>query len=95
MTKRDKKYIINTEKSAYAHTNERKGNFMRNEKGSVTLFVLVTMLLIVTVLIIVYMRISERNNNQMQQIEKIQEEYQSENIDQVYQETLQKEGLNQ
>ena len=95
MTKRDKKYIINIEKSAYVHTNERKGNFMRNEKGSVTLFVLVTMLLIVTVLIIVYMRISERNNNQMQQIEKIQEEYQSENIDQVYQETLQKEGLNQ
>ena len=68
---------------------------MRNEKGSVTLFVLVTMLLIVTVLVIVYMRISERNNNQMQQIEKIQEEYKSENIEQVYQETLQKEDLNQ
>ena len=93
MTKRNKKYIINIEKSAYAQTKE--GNFMRDEKGSVTLFVLVTMLLIVTVLVIVYMRISEKNNNQMQQIEKIQEEYQSENIDQVYKETLQKEGLNQ
>ena len=68
---------------------------MKGEKGSVTLFVLVTMLLIVSILIIVYMRISQKNNSQMQQIQKIQEEYQSENIDVVYQETLQKEGLNQ
>ena len=54
---------------------------MRDEKGSV--------------IVIVYMRISERNNNQKKKKKKIQEEYQSENIDQVYQETLQKEGLNQ
>ena len=52
---------------------------MKKENGSVTLFVLIAMLLIVGVLAIIYMQVRQKNNNQMQQIEKIQEEYQSEN----------------
>ena len=52
---------------------------MKKENGSVTLFVLIAMLLIVGVLAIIYIQVREKNNNQVQQIEKIQEEYQSEN----------------
>lgn len=58
---------------------------MNKEKGSITLFVLVAMLLIISVLAIIYIQISEKNNNQLKQIERIQEEYNATNIDQSYQ----------
>ena len=57
---------------------------MNKEKGSITLFVLVAMLLIIGVLAIIYIQISEKNNNQLKQIERIQEEYNVTNIDQSY-----------
>lgn len=61
---------------------------MKKEKGSITLFVLVAMLLIISVLAIIYIQISEKNNNQLKQIERIQEEYNVTNIDQSYQEQV-------
>ncbi len=61
---------------------------MNKEKGSITLFVLIAMLLIISVLSIIYIQISEKNNNQLKQIERIQEEYNATNIDQSYQKQL-------
>lgn len=61
---------------------------MKNEKGSVTIFVLITIILIVSILMIIYMRVSEQKHRQMQEIDKIQEEYQAENIDQEYSLTI-------
>lgn len=61
---------------------------MRKERGSITLFVLVAMILIIGVLAIIYIKTTQKNSNQLQQIEKIQEEYQSQNIEQEYRETI-------
>ena len=61
---------------------------MKNEKGSVTIFVIITIILVVSILMIIYMRVSEQKNRQMQEIDKIQEEYQAENIDQEYSLTI-------
>lgn len=49
----------------------------KNEKGSITLYVLVAMLLMISVLTIVYMQINQRNNNQLKEISNIQREYQT------------------
>lgn len=57
---------------------------INNEKGSATLYVLVAMLLILVVMLTIYMRIRNKNNIQLQQLSKIQEEYQSDNIDDIY-----------
>ncbi len=61
---------------------------MNKEKGSITLFVLVAMLLIISVLAIIYIQISEKNNNQLKQIETIQEEYETNDIEQEYLEAV-------
>ena len=61
---------------------------MKREKGSITLFVAVTMILIVCLMVVIYSRIAKRKNNQLQEIEQIQDEYQSENIDQEYKKTV-------
>lgn len=66
---------------------------MRKENGSATLFVLVAMIFITIVLLIIYMNVREKNNNQLQEINKIQEEYQMENIEQEYEATLENSGF--
>ena len=61
---------------------------IRNEKGSITLYVLVAMMLMCFVVIGVYMNASNRKANQMKELEKIKEEYERENnnIDEIYEE---------
>lgn len=68
---------------------------MKREKGSITLFVAVTMILIVCLMVVIYSRIAKRKNNQLQEIEQIQDEYQSENIDQEYKKTVNNENTNE
>lgn len=68
---------------------------MKREKGSITLFVAVTMILIVCLMVVIYSRIAKRKNNQLQEIEQIQDEYQSENIDQEYKKTVNNENINE
>ena len=46
-----------------------------NQRGSVTVFVLATMLIVVGIVVTIYMTTINKNNTQMQQIEKIKEEY--------------------
>ena len=66
----------------------------KNEKGSITLYVLVAMLLIISVLTIVYMQINQKNANQLKALTSIQREYQSndKNMDDNYDEIINRIG---
>lgn len=68
---------------------------MKREKGSITLFVAVTMIVIVCLIVVIYSKIAQQKNNQLQEIEQIQDEYQSENIEQEYKKTVNTENTNQ
>lgn len=87
MTKENKKDIILIE-NTYIGKRKEMRLIMKNEKGSVTIFVIITIILVVSILMIIYMRVSEQKNRQMQEIDKIQEEYQAENINQEYSLTI-------
>lgn len=67
-------------------------NLIKNEKGSVTVFVLAAMLLFLTTGGIAYMNVSNKTNAQLEQVEKIQEEYAKgtnpEEIEEIYQEAI-------
>lgn len=51
----------------------------KQEKGSVTLFVLTSLMFFLVVLTLTYMRISNENQVQLKMIEKIQKQYQISN----------------
>lgn len=57
------------------------------EKGSVTLFVLVSTMFFLIILILVYTQQAEKMNIQKRQIAEIQKNYQTKDIEQIYQET--------
>ena len=61
-------------------------NRLNNEKGSITLYVLVTMMLFLMVVLFLYMQTRSKNSTQLQQLSEIQKEYESSNIDDTYQE---------
>ncbi len=66
---------------------ENKKMKQKGEKGSVTLYVLVSMLFFMGVLILSYTRQVDKINNQRRQIEAIQRTYAvEEKIEEVYQE---------
>ena len=57
-----------------------------NEKGSITLYVLIAMILFLMIILFFYMQISSKNSMELQQLKEIQKEYESSDIDGVYQE---------
>ncbi len=59
---------------------------INKEEGSITLYVLITMMLILSVVIIIYIQVSEKNSNQLKELEKIQKEYAEKSIEEVYKE---------
>jgi len=62
-----------------------KSRKFRSEKGSITLFVLVTMLFFMYILISVYMNQNNKINAQKKQIQQIQQEYnKDENMEEIY-----------
>ena len=67
----------------------------KNEKGSITLYVLVAMLLMISVLTIVYMQINQKNTNQLKELSSIQKEYQinNKNMDDNYEEIIDKNNI--
>lgn len=65
----------------------------QGEKGSVTLFVLVTMMFFLMVIIFSYARQSEKINAQKRQIEEIQKKYEPENVEDIYYEVEKNEPV--
>ena len=63
-----------------------------NQRGSITVFVLATMLIVVGIIVTIYMTTINKNNTQIEQLNKIQEEYMqtSDNsaMDQAYDENV-------
>ena len=62
-----------------------KSKKIRSEKGSITVFVVVTMLFFLYILNSIYMSQSNKVNTQKKQIKLIQQEYnKDENMDEIY-----------
>ena len=63
---------------------------IKNEKGSITLFVLLAILFFLIVIFSLFMTSSNKNRIQMSELDKMKQEYQEsvDNINQIYQETL-------
>lgn len=61
-----------------------------NEKGSVTLFIVISMLFFLIVLVLIYSQQTEKITVQKRQVGEIQKNYQTKNIEQIYQETYDK-----
>ena len=64
---------------------------LRDKKGSVTVFILVIMLFILTTLAIGYLNVKNKNISQEEEIEKIRNEYRTndEEMEQQYEELTQ------
>ncbi len=66
--------------------------FVKQEKGSITLFVLSAMLFFVTILTLTYMSQVDKVNNQKKQIEQVQAQYNvDKDMDRVYEETKERQ----
>lgn len=64
-------------------------NICKNEKGSITLFVLVCMMFICLILLGFYLNSVNSNNAQLREIESIKEQYNSqEDINDIYLRTV-------
>lgn len=65
-------------------------NQLKSDKGSITIQVISAMLLLVVALVLAYIGISNKISAQEVNINKIQSEYNDENIEQEYRETVEK-----
>ena len=63
---------------------------IKQEKGSITLYVLISMLLFIVVILAIYFNSNSKMQKQNKEIEKIQKEYEKENINDVYEKTYDK-----
>ncbi len=63
---------------------------IKQEKGSITLFVLISMVFILVAVLGIYFNSSSKAQKQYKEIEKIQKEYEKENINDVYEKTYDK-----
>lgn len=57
---------------------------IKEQKGSITLFVLMSMLFFVIVVVAVYVSTNYKAQAQQRQLEKIQQTYQKEDINEIY-----------
>lgn len=63
---------------------------LKEQKGSITLFVLLSIMFFVIVLLGLYVNSSYKVQKQQQDIEKIQKSYNTENINDLYNKTYEK-----
>ena len=63
---------------------------IRQEKGSITLYVLISMFFFITVVLGIYFNSTSKVQKQNKEIEKIQKEYEKENINDIYEKTYNK-----
>ena len=61
-----------------------KKNILKKEQGSITLFVLLSIMFFVIVLVGLYINSSNKIQKQQKEIDKIQKEYETEDINEVY-----------
>lgn len=63
---------------------------LKNNKGAITLFVLISMLFFMVVLSSLFMTTSNQKQSQTSELDKIKQEYENsvDNIDQIYSNTL-------
>ncbi len=63
---------------------------LKNNKGAITLFVLISMLFFMVVLSSLFMTTSNQKQSQTSELDKIKQEYENsvDNIDQIYNNTL-------
>ena len=59
---------------------------IKEQKGSITLFVLMSMLFFVIVVVAVYVNTNYKAQAQQREIEKIQQTYEKDDINEIYQE---------
>ena len=64
---------------------------IKNQNGSITLFVLLSIMFFVIILVGLYINSSYKFQKQKQDIEKIQKSYNTENIDDLYNKTYEKQ----
>lgn len=69
-------------------------NKKSNQRGSVTLFVLVTMLFLITILILSYMNQTPKVETQKKAMEEIEKQYNKKEIEKIYNEIRVKEETN-
>lgn len=63
---------------------------MREQKGSITLFVLTSMIFFSIVAVALYVNTNYKAQAQQREIEKIQKTYEKEDINEIYYETVKK-----
>ena len=77
----------------------RKGDLImklkiKEQNGSITLFVLISIIFFVVVLVGIYINSSNKIQKQQKEIQKIQNSYETENIDNLYNKTYEKNKNN-
>lgn len=63
---------------------------IKEQKGSITLFVLVSIMFFIVVLVGVYINSSYKIQEQEREIEKVQKSYEKENVNELYNRTYEK-----
>lgn len=63
---------------------------IKEQKGSITLFVLVSIMFFVIVLVGLYINSSNKIQKQQREIEKVQKSYEKENVNDLYNKTYEK-----
>ena len=67
---------------------------MKKDNGAIALFVVIVMIIIIGAIIVMYMKATQKNNRESQQIEKIRQEYESDGLDEEYMKTLENNQIN-
>lgn len=57
---------------------------MKNEKGSITLFVVISIMFMLIIVLSLYVSSSNKIQSQERELEKIQQSYKTEDIDELY-----------
>lgn len=67
---------------------------MKKDNGAIALFVVIVMIIIIGAIIVMSMKAAQKNNSQSQQIEKIRQEYESDDLEEEYMKTLENNQIN-
>ena len=68
---------------------EIKFNFLKIQKGSVTLYVVLSMIFFLIVLMGIYVNVNYRAQKQQRDIKKIEQSYNQVNMDELYEKAIQ------